>query len=172
MNVTMESPDKMPWYKHRWPWLLMLGPGIVIIAGIVTVWLAVVSNDGLVSDDYYKQGLAVNQRLQRDHKAGELGMKADLMRSGEQLRLMMTADPSLQMPSELIVRFMHPTQAGRDMAATMKAEGQGFYAGRLAADIGGRWRVSIEDPAGQWRLQGDWEANADEPLRLSGRAGN
>jgi hypothetical protein len=34
---------------------------IVIVAGAVTVWLAVVSNDGLVTDDYYKQGLAVNQ---------------------------------------------------------------------------------------------------------------
>ena len=58
--------NNQPWYKERWPWILMAGPALVIVAGIITVWLAVISNDGLVSDDYYKQGLAVNQRLQRD----------------------------------------------------------------------------------------------------------
>jgi hypothetical protein len=41
----------------------------VIVAGFITAWLAVISNDGLVTDDYYKQGLTVNQRLQRDHQA-------------------------------------------------------------------------------------------------------
>ena len=63
----------VPWYKQRWPWLLIAGPAFVIIAGAVTVWLAVVSNDGLVVDDYYKQGLAVNQRLHRDQQASTLG---------------------------------------------------------------------------------------------------
>ena len=59
--MTLQS-NNQPWYKERWPWILMAGPGLVIVAGVITVWLAVVSNDGLVTDDYYKQGLAVNQR--------------------------------------------------------------------------------------------------------------
>ena len=54
-----------PWYRHRWPWLLMLGPFVVIVAAAITVYLAVISNDGLVDDDYYKQGLAINQTLAR-----------------------------------------------------------------------------------------------------------
>ena len=68
--------DGRPWYKEPWPWILMVGPVVVIIAGILTAWLAIKSHDGLVEDDYYKEGLAVNQRLKRDHKAGDLGLLA------------------------------------------------------------------------------------------------
>lgn len=50
-----------PWYREPWPWLLMAGPLIVIIAGLVTAWLAVTSSDGLVTDDYYKKGLAAGE---------------------------------------------------------------------------------------------------------------
>ena len=34
----------------------------------------------------------------------------------------------------------------------------------------GRWLVSLEDPLGQWRLQGDWLADSVEPLRLTAKA--
>ena len=58
-----------PWYRQIWPWLLMLGPGIVVIAGFITLWLAITSFDGLVADDYYKKGLGVNQDLSRRERA-------------------------------------------------------------------------------------------------------
>ena len=34
--MTLRS-DNEPWYKQRWPWLLMAGPIAVVIAGAVTV---------------------------------------------------------------------------------------------------------------------------------------
>lgn len=163
--------DNRPWYKERWPWFLMAGPGIVIIAGIITVWLAVVSNDGLVTDDYYKQGLAVNQSLQRDHNAGSLGLQGDVMRAGGNVRLLLRAEGDAGLPSEIILKLAHPTRAGQDQLVKMNLEGQGFYSGKLAAEVSGRWLVSIEDPAGKWRLQGDWQADSEEPLRLTARAG-
>ena len=39
----------------------MAGPAVVIVAGFITAWLAIESNDGLVDDNYYKVGLSVNQ---------------------------------------------------------------------------------------------------------------
>ena len=42
--MTLRSSDSNPWYKERWPWLLMAGPAIVIVAGFITAWLAIVSN--------------------------------------------------------------------------------------------------------------------------------
>lgn len=162
----MTMRDKSAWYKHPWPWILMAGPGLVIVAGVVTVWLAVVSNDGLVTDDYYKQGLAVNQRMHRDHQASALGLHADLMRSDGKVRLLLGAAAEVSLPETLMVKLAHPTRAGQDQLVEMKAEGQGFYSGQLLADVGGRWVISIEDPAGQWRLQGEWVADSGEPLRL------
>lgn len=163
--------DAAPWYKQRWPWLLIAGPATVIVAGAVTVWLAVVSNDGLVTDDYYKQGLAVNQQLQRDHQASSLGLHADVMRSGLNVRLMLSASGEAALPARLVLRLTHPTRAGQDQAVEMLSGGAGFYDGKLSADLVGRWLVAIEDPAGQWRLQGEWQADAEAPLRLSARAG-
>ena len=50
-SMTLKN-DNQPWYREPWPWILMAGPGIVIIGAVITIWLAVVSNDGLVTDDY------------------------------------------------------------------------------------------------------------------------
>jgi len=47
--------DRQPWYKEPWPWLLMLGPFVVVIAGLATAWLAGKSYDGFVTADYYKK---------------------------------------------------------------------------------------------------------------------
>lgn len=165
--ATMQlKSDSQPWYKHRWPWLLMLGPAVVVVAGFITAWLAIRSYDGLVADDYYKQGLAINQQLERDQKAGELGLRGDVMRSGLQLRVLLGGDEATSPPAKLTLRLTHPTRAGQDLNVELAAEGQGFYSGKLGNDISGRWHVVLEDPSGQWRLQGDWQADAMEPLRL------
>ena len=58
-----------PWYRERWPWILMSGPAIVIVAGVITTWIAFATSDGLVADDYYKRGLEVNAVLKREQEA-------------------------------------------------------------------------------------------------------
>ena len=166
--MTLRS-DSKPWYKEPWPWILMAGPGTVVVAGFVTLWLAIVSNDGLVTDDYYKQGMTINQRLQRDHYAKDLGLRADFMRSGEQVRLLVRADRDAALPKMLMLKLSHPTRAGQDQMVKMISEGQGFYGGVLSADVTGRWYVSIEDPSGKWRLQGEWQADTDDQLRIVSR---
>src|SRR3712207_6000995 len=67
-----------PWYKHRWPWLLMLGPAVVVVAGVYTTYLAFSQPDALVVDDYYKQGKAINQDLRRDRAAASMALEAML----------------------------------------------------------------------------------------------
>lgn len=167
--MTLNKLDTRPWYKERWPWFLMAGPGIVIIAGIYTTRLAIISNDGLVSDDYYKQGLTVNQQLHRDHQASVLGLSADVMRSGNRVRMLVLGQQSVALPDVVAMKLAHPTQAGQDQIVQMRQEGQGMYAGQLTGDVAGRWNVSIEDPAGQWRLQGVWQTSSEEPLRLQAK---
>lgn len=144
----------------------MAGPGLVIVAGAITVWLAVDSYDGLVSDDYYKQGLAVNQRIHRDKEAGRHGAQAELIRSDNNLRLFLRMKDGSALPPSIVVKITHPTRAGLDQNLTLVAEGQGLYAGKLTSDISGRWHVVLEDTAGQWRLMGDWRADQAEPLLL------
>ncbi|MBS1189655.1 MAG: hypothetical protein H6R10_1447 [Rhodocyclaceae bacterium] len=165
--MRLQSSDNRPWYKEPWPWILMAGPMVVVIAGFTTAWLAILSNDGLVMDDYYKQGLAINQQLQREQKAGDLGLQGDVMRSGEQLRVMLSAGPGqAAWPEKLTLRITHPTRAGMDQHVTLVAAGAGMFSGKLETEISGRWHVVLEDQSGQWRLVGDWQADAEESFRL------
>ena len=170
MNGTTVLQNPTPWYKQRWPWLLIAGPATVIVAGVITFWLAFSSNDGLVTDDYYKQGLAVNQSLQRDHQAASMGLHADIMHGDKSLRMLLVGSKDL--PPTLSIKLAHPTRAGQDQLVEMKAEGPGWYAGKLVNDIEGRWIVTVEDAEGKWRLQGDWKVDAGEPLRLGAKAEN
>ena len=86
------------------------------------------------------------------------------------MRLLVTADKDAALPDALMVKLAHPTRAGHDQLIKMVSEGQGFYGGRLSADVFGRWHVSIEDPAEKWRLQGEWHADAEESLHLAARS--
>ena len=51
--------------RERWPWLLMAGPAIVVVAGFVTLYIAVSTDDGVIAEDYYKRGLLINRALAR-----------------------------------------------------------------------------------------------------------
>ena len=63
-----------PWYRQRWPWLLMIMPATAMFGGIFTWWLAANANNSMVVDDYYREGRAINQQLARDDRATQLGL--------------------------------------------------------------------------------------------------
>lgn len=165
---TRANTSASPWYRHPWPWILMAGPFAVIVAGAVTTYLAVVSNDGLVEDDYYKQGLAVNQTSARARQAGKLGVQADVMQSadGRQLRLFLRAAPGTPLPPTLKLRITHPTRAGVDQDVSLRGDGTGAYSGLLKAPLTGRWHIALEDEKREWRLTGDWIIEQTPVLHL------
>ena len=61
-----------PWYKHFWLWFIILLPASVVVASIITVIIAFQNADSLVADNYYKDGLAINQVIARDKAAAQL----------------------------------------------------------------------------------------------------
>lgn len=140
------------WYRERWPWILMAGPAIVVVAGLVTAWLAVRSQDGLVMDDYYKQGLAINQTLGRNEAAVRLGVEAQVLITDRRVRVLLDAGGAGRGAPTL--RLVHPTRAGMDQSLKLAAVGPGVYEGRLLPLHPGRWHVVLESR--DWRLAGDW----------------
>ena len=149
----------LPWYRHRWPWLLMLGPFVVVVAAAITLWLAVRSNDGLVADDYYKQGLAINQVTSRDRRAADLEMRADLSldASRQLVRVALNSGKLSEMPGALLLRLSHPTRDGLDRQFRLLRDSSGGYSAGGGGDLAGRWYVSLEDEARAWRLSATWD---------------
>lgn len=167
--MTPHDASAIPWYRERWPWLLMLGPAVVVVAGTFTAWLAFSSNDGLVSDDYYREGLAINRTLHRDQQAASLGLSATVQFSParDMVRVMLAgADRE---PASLRLMLAHPTRAGLDQKVSLQRTGPGTWEARLNG-MRGPYLLQLDEPEGTWRISGDWH----EPLatvQLRPRAG-
>ncbi len=143
----------VPWYRHRWPWFLMAGPGIVIVAGIATAWLAIKSNDGLVADDYYKQGLAINQQMAKSARAKDFGLRGDAKIEGGRAVVHLEAASGVVLPSSLKLRLVHPTVSGHDQQSALTRQGDA-YEGSVDAGLTGHWQVLLDDEQCGWRLTG------------------
>ena len=100
-----------PWYREPWPWILIAIPLASVFMGIATVIFAIKSQDGLVTGDYYREGLAINRVLARDEKARTLGIRAFL--TVDRARGVLRAEFAGPVPAQRIVHvsFVHPTRA-------------------------------------------------------------
>ena len=156
-----------PWHRQPWPWLLMLGPALVVVAGVATAVLAFRGADGLVAEDYYKQGLAINRVLAREQRAAMLGVKAKIWHEGAgQLRAEVSSAAPL--PAVLNLRLAHPTRAGQDQLILLRQTAPGVYA--ASAEIpAGRWHVVLESV--DWRVAADWRSSGSLLLD-AGRGAN
>lgn len=166
LAVNIEGKSKV-WYREPWPWLLMAGPTAVILAGSVTLYYAIKSNDGLVEDDYYKQGLAVNQRIARDHRAATLGLSAEANLEGLAVSVAVTSGKLAKLPPFLTLKVVRPTHAGLDQTVNLSGDGKGAYTGSLQqALLQGKWQLSLEDPEQEWRLLGDMRSESAQKVKL------
>ncbi len=52
--------EGLPWWRHRWPWLLILGPALAVVGCVITIVLAFQSyGDQAIIDGGVRQGLVV-----------------------------------------------------------------------------------------------------------------
>lgn len=151
----MHNAVVRPWYREPWPWILAAGPFIVVVAGIYTAWLAVTSNDGLVTDDYYRKGLAANQTIARSEQAARIGLAAGVRVTADTLSVRLRAsDKDFVLPPTLVVTISHPTRAGLDQSRVLVRDGE-VYSGEVRLPAAGHWLVLLEDERKIWRLMGN-----------------
>jgi len=164
MNRIDEQRQAGPWYREPWPWILMSGPFAVVVAGLVTAWIAVANDDPLVVDNYYKEGLAINRVLERDRAAAQGGYRAELLFSDDGTRVRVHVTGSA--PPALHLSLVHPTRAELDRAVELHPMQAGWYEGQADLPAAPRWRVVLEDAQRLWRLTGEWHRDAGQALVL------
>jgi hypothetical protein len=146
--------DSLPWYRQFWPWFIFGLPGVVVIAGLTTWWIAEENADYLVADDYYQQGLAINRELEKQRRAEALGLQAELAYDGNAIDVTLGGEAD---PAALILYISHPLDAKRDRELLLPRIAVGHYRSPVALEGSARWLWQLQpaNPAEGWRLDGE-----------------
>ena len=147
-----QTQEQKPWYMEPYVWLIISFPLAAVIAGIITAVLAVKSDDGLVVDDYYEEGLAINRKLERDQLAAEYELTANLQyaKDNEKIRLIVGGNDNFIYPDKLKISFLNASKAGVDKEEVLTRSEAYTYLGSNPELGKGKWHVLIEDK--NWRL--------------------
>ena len=154
------------WYREPWVWLLILFPLAAVIGGFVPAYLAVTTSDGLVVDDYYKRGKAINRVIARDEAAARYGLTASLVLDLQENRVQLElASAAGIQPQEMRLSILHPTRSGLDQVVRLTPISASAYRGGLAELQAGNWYLQLE--ADDWRLSGRMTVPLEGPVVLS-----
>ena len=153
------------WYREKLVWMVVGLPASAIVAGIVTIIIATQTSDGLVADDYYKQGLAINQTIARDEAARKLGLVAVIELGDGKVRARLDSRVAAELPDRMLMTLLHPTRAGEDQEVTLTRQGD-MYTGEVKIPRPGRWQVRLEDESRNWRMNGTAQFPAETTIRI------
>jgi len=149
MNNT--ANDTLPWYKQFWPWFLILLPLSVVIAGLVTFYIAQKSPPSLVSGNYYKEGLAINTNMQLEANAKKLGLSAIISTNRTTFNLQLIG--LAEQPSELLIDLSHATISQHDQSFSVTRVADGIYHSSSLIPQPGKWYISIRNPENTWEIK-------------------
>ncbi len=142
-----------PWYKEPYVLMLIGFPLSSIIACMFLIYLAVSTKDTLVRDNYYKDGLAMNQEFKWDKKAQTMDVRLELKIEDNtaQIQLLNTR---LELPNTLQLELSHPTLKAQDRDSMLQRQGQQkHYQGFIDLTQDGRYYIQIESMEQSWRIR-------------------
>jgi hypothetical protein len=156
-----------PWHKYPLVWMMIAIPFSAVIMGVIMLWLAIDTDDGLVADDYYKQGLEINRVIERDKKAAELGLSAiiEFDNSARIIRIQFDKGLLESFPNSLPLQLQHATRENSDISVLLDHGMGNLYIGHVKQSISeGIWYFEITGKSGS---DINWKLNARSHVRAS-----
>lgn len=150
-NQTPVAPPT-PWYRQFWPWFLVGILASSVIGSMLMIHLALRTQDGVVVDYYRKDGRAYREDRSRDLRARQLGLSAVLTERDSHFALELDG-PADELPAQLTLRLIHPTQAHLDTSLTLHRTSGAHYRGNSGPQLAGRRSIHLTPPDETWRIQ-------------------
>jgi hypothetical protein len=147
-------------------------PFTAVIMGVVMIWLAIDTDDGLVVDDYYKQGLEINRVIERDKRAATLGLSAiiEFDNSTGIIKMMFDKGQLDTFPESLPVHFRHATRENSDITVLLDhGIGNQYIGHNKQAITEGIWyfEVTGSTKAGEgWKLDARTRVQSNNVIHL------
>ena len=150
----MSTIVQRAWYQEPMVWMIIAIPATSVVVGMTMLTLSIKHYDGLVTDDYYKEGLGINESIQRGQKAKDLGIEAsiDFNQTGNLVSMTVQGEPSFSPPSELTLHLRHSTRSGYDQSWILPLALDNRYSGELPELVDGKWYVEVE--SADWKVTG------------------
>lgn len=153
-----DNKESKPWYRHPFVWLVIFFPLSAVVGGIHLLFIANEDPNDVVKDNYYKEGLAINQRLAEDELAREMNLQALVNTANGSLKVTLTG------PEQPFLQFSlyHVKDSDQDISGALalvkKGGQQSEYVYQFNKEPVGRWYIEIKGDNGneqsQWRLKG------------------
>lgn len=168
MNTVSSTEKQRPWYQHFWVWFVIALPASAVIAGIATVVIAVKNADSLVSDEYYKEGLGVNQNIEKEQYALQVLSKMTVDFDSEQVMVSLQAKPQQPVPAALMLDLLHPTLEKHDIHLVLHPDASGVYRAALEQNVfDGKWLLHISNIQQTWLIKQVMYWPVTEPVSIS-----
>jgi len=168
MNSAPSLEHRLPWWKERMVWLIIILPVSAVVASVATFFIAAHDADDMVKTEYVKSGMAVDAPRDALEKAAQMGISATLAyRDGT---LVMHVDKLDRLSESLHLTLVHPTQAKLDQEIPLSAVAQGKYQAHIELTGQGKRHLILEPPDHAWRLEGEWLAPFNEETNLHAAA--
>jgi hypothetical protein len=148
-------------------WLVIVIPLSAVVMGAVMLALAISTYDGLVSDDYYKQGLQINRSMERDELAKQYGLGGSVVMGapGEAVEVYLSGNVRFHSPEIVQLRLFHATRPGLDRHLALRRVPSGQYTASGLDLEPGDWYLQLD--ADGWRLKTRFSASkASQRLAL------
>ena len=152
----------LPWYRQFWFWFVF-GPLIfIIILCVFTVSLAFRYSDDVVTDNYYKDGLMINQTLKQDERALALGLTATVKFDTTAGEVFVSIHNGKDLPKQLVLFMDHPVKKTKDQYVVLDQMSDGEYRADLTSLPEFFWYLVLVSEAdvtkrakAEWLLSGD-----------------
>lgn len=153
MNTAITNEAARPWYRQPWLWFVLSVPIASVILSSIMVTVAVIGKDSLVSDNYYKDGMAINQTIEQDQLANSLGLKPLISIENTNVILTLLSSSTIAEQPFLTLKLLHPTVSLKDIEIKLLPSGKGVYLGDLPHTIEGRRYLDLYAYDTSWRLR-------------------
>ncbi|MDR9439457.1 MAG: FixH family protein [Halomonas sp.] len=167
--MSAEHENIPPWYKQFWPWFLIGLLASSITFSLIYLTLSIRYYDGSVGDDYYKEGLAINEQLAKQELAKTLGLEA-MMRADDRTGDIVVDLQGERRPERLHLALIFPTDSDRDRSLSLEHVRNGRYVGMIDEPLHYRWYLQLQPSEGQdaeWRLTGEARFPSDDEVTLT-----
>ncbi|WP_417224410.1 FixH family protein [Amphritea sp.] len=150
----MTDQDIGPWYKQPWLWFILAPLIATVLYSTVYITASVVTNDGVVLEEYTKQAKSFHEDNRLEEVADSLGLagtlRFDTMTGDINLELNSATGETL--PTQLKLIIGHPTKASLDISVELNELKPGYYGGELENVLKGNKKLIISPLDKQWQL--------------------